>query len=93
MFPRGQHFDHLCRDLALVQKHPEYLVPEDGFELFEFQGRGDAEHSVFTIEAAVCYKNMAVGIESEKVAEGLHGNDRAGDWFFLRHGLLHENFQ
>lgn len=83
MLPRGQHFDHLLRDLALLQRHPEYLVPEDGFELFEFHGRGDTEHAIISVKAAVCYKNMAVGVESEKITEGLNGNGRAGDRFLV----------
>jgi hypothetical protein len=36
---------------------------------------------------------VAVRIESEEVAKGLHSNDRAGEGFLFRHGLLHENFQ
>jgi len=34
-----------------------------------------------------------VGIESEKIAECLDGDDRTGDGFLFRHGLLDEDFQ
>src|SRR5208337_1473055 len=42
---------------------------------------------------AVRQKNVTVGIESEEVAKGLHGNDRTGDGFLFRYCLLHENLQ
>ena len=33
-----------------------------------------------TIKTAVRHQNVAVGIESEKIAEGLDSNDGAGGW-------------
>jgi len=68
-------------------------VPEDRFQLFEFQRRRDPEHPFVAIETSVRQKDVAVGIESEKVAEGLHGNHRAGDGLLFRYSLLHKNFQ
>jgi len=68
-------------------------VAEDGFQLFKLQRRGNAEHSFCAAETAVRQENVAVGIKSEKVAEGLHGNYRTGNGFLFRHGLLHKNFQ
>jgi hypothetical protein len=68
-------------------------VPENGFQLFEFQRRRNAKHSSFAIKTAIGQEAVAVGIESEEVAEGLDGNDRAGDWFLFRYGLLDKNLQ
>ena len=93
MLPRGQHFDHLFRDLAFFQKHPENLVPEDGLQLLEFQWRRDPEYPLVSVETAVGQEDVAVRIESEKVANSLHGNDRAGDGFIFGRGLLDEDFQ
>ena len=44
-----------------------------------FSSRGDAEHVAIAIETAVRDENVAVVIESEEVAEGLDGDDGAGD--------------
>jgi len=68
-------------------------MPGNSLQLLDFQRRRDAEHSSLTIKTAIRDENVAVGIESKEVAEGLHGNDRSGVRFFFRHGLLHENFQ
>ena len=76
--PCREHPHHFFGDLPLLQKHLEYFVPENGLKLFEFQGRSNAEHSLLAIETSVSQKNVAVRIESKKVAEGLHGNDSAG---------------
>ncbi len=38
--------------------------------------------------SSVRYQDMAVGIEAEKVAKGLDGDDGAGDGIPLRHRLL-----
>ena len=78
MFPRGQHFHQLFRDLTFFQEHPEHLVPEDGLQLLNLQRRGDAEHASVTVKAAVRQEDVAVGIETEEVAESLDGNDCAG---------------
>ena len=93
MFPCGKHPDRFFRNLAFFQEHPEYLVTENGFQLFQFQRRGDTEHPLVAIETPVRQKDVTVWIESEEIAESLDSNDRAGDRFFFRHGLLHENFQ
>ena len=93
MPPCGEHGNHLFGYLSLVQKHPENLVPENGLQLFEFQRRGDTKHASVSVKAAVGYENVAVGIEAKEIAEGLNGDDRSGDGFLSRHGLLHKNFQ
>ena len=62
MPPCRKHGDQLLRDLSLVEEHPEHLVPEEGFQLFQLQGRGDAEHAAITIKAAVGHQDVAVGI-------------------------------
>ena len=93
MPPCVEHPHHLFRDLALFQKHPEDLVPENGFQLFDLQRRRDAEHAFVPIKAAVRHQNVAVGIESKKITKRLDGDHRAGDGLFFRHGLLHKHFQ
>ncbi len=64
MFPCGKHPHHFCGDLAFFQEHLEYFVPENGFQLFHFQRRGDAKHAFVSVKAAVRQENVAVGIES-----------------------------
>ena len=93
MPPFVEHPDHFFRDLALLQEHLEYLVAEDGLQLLNLQRRRDAEHAFVSIKASVCQKDVAVGIESEEVAECLHGDDRTGKGFLFRNGLLHKNLQ
>ena len=93
MPPCGKHPHHLFRDPAPFQEQPEDLVPENHLQFFQFQRRRDAEHAFVPIKAAVRQKDVAVWIESEKVAEGLDRDDRAGDGFFFRYGLLHKHFQ
>jgi hypothetical protein len=68
-------------------------VPENGLQLLEFQRRGDAEHSFVPVKAAIRQEDMAMGIKSEGVAEGLDCNDCARDGSLFRYGLLHENLQ
>lgn len=36
---------------------------------------------------------MAVRVETQKIPEGLHGNDRAGDCVLIRHNGLEKHFQ
>jgi len=93
MPPCGEHVDHLCGDLSPVQEHLQNLVPENDFQLFQIQRRGDAEHPLVAVEAAVGDENVAVGIESEEVSEDLHSNDNAGDGVVLRNNRLDENLQ
>ena len=66
---------------------------EYGLQPFQFQGRGDAEHAPVAVEAAVSYQNVAVGIESEKIAKGLNSDDGAGNRFLLRDGLLEKDLK
>jgi hypothetical protein len=66
---------------------------EDGLQLFKLQRRRDTEHALVAIETPVRQKDMAVGIESEKIAEGLHGDGGSRQRRIFRYGLLHENLQ
>ncbi len=66
---------------------------EDGLQLFQFQRRGDAEHALVAIETAVRQKDMAVWIESEKIAEGLDSNDGAGDGNVFMNRILEKDLQ
>jgi len=58
------------------QEHPEYLVTENGFQLFKLQRRRDTEHPLVTIKTPVRHQDVTVGIESEKIAEGLYSLQR-----------------
>ena len=91
MLPSGEHPHHLLRYLPLIQQHPEHLVPDDGLQLFEFQGRRNAEHALFTIKASICYENVGAGIESEKIAKRLHSDHGAGDGIVFRNCILEKN--
>ena len=93
MPPCGKHGDQLLRDLSLVQEHPEHLVPKDGLQVFQLQGRGDAEHALAAIETAVRHEDVAVRIKSEKIAEGLDSDDGAGDGSVFRNRLLDKDLQ
>ena len=90
--PFCEHGDHFLGDLSLGEKHPEYLVPEDGFQLFQFQRRRDPEHAV-PVKAAVRHQNVTVGIKSEEVAKALNSNDCAGDGVVLMDRLLEKDLQ
>lgn len=46
-------------------------VPEDGLQLFQFEGRGNAEHASVAIKTAVRDENVAMRVEAENIAEGL----------------------
>ena len=76
-----------------VQQHPEHLVPEDGLQLFQLQGRGDAEHAPAAVKTAIRHEDVAVGIESEEVAKGLDSDDGAGDGIVFRNRILEKNLQ
>ena len=91
MPPPGEHLYKFFRDPSLIQQHPEHLVPEDGFQFLQFEGRGDAKHPLVAIEAAVGDEDVAVGIEAEKIAEGLDGNDGTGDGIVFRNCILEKN--
>ena len=93
MPPCREHGDHLLRDLSLVQEHPEHLVPEEGLRFFQLQGRSDAEHAVVAVEAAIGHENVEVGIEPEKIAEGLDSVHGAGDGIIFRNRILDKNLQ
>ncbi len=66
---------------------------EGGLQLFQLQGRGDAEHALVSVETAARHENVGVMIESEEIAEGLHGNDDAGDGIIFGNRLLKKYFQ
>lgn len=93
MPPSGEHGDRLLHDLSLGEQHPEHLVPEDGLQLFEFQGRGDAEHASCSIEAAIRQQNVGVGIEAKEVSESLDGDDGAGKGIILWDGFPEKDLE
>ena len=93
MFPCGKHPDHFFRNLAFFQEYPEYLVTENGFQLFKLQRRGDAEHPLVAIKTPVRQKDVTVWIESEKIAEGLNGDHGAGDGNVFMNRILEKDLQ
>ena len=56
-------------------------------------GRVDAEHTPAAVETAVGDEDVAVGIETQEIAEGLDGDDGARNGIVLWDGLLEEDFQ
>lgn len=60
---------------------------EDCLKLFQFQRRGNPEHAVVSVEAAVGDEDVTMGIESEEVAKSLDGDGGAGDGILLRNRL------
>jgi len=60
---------------------------------FQLQGRGDAEHALVAVETAVRHENVGVRIESEEIAECLHGDDGAGDGIIFGNRLLEKDLQ
>jgi hypothetical protein len=51
------------------------------FQLFQLQGRSDAEHPLVAIETAIRDKDVGVRIESKEVTECLHGTAAPGMGF------------
>jgi len=68
-------------------------VSEDGLQLFQFQGRGDEEHALVAVETAVRHEDVGVRIESEGIAEGLDGEDGAGNGIIFGNRLLEKDLQ
>ena len=66
---------------------------EDGLQLFQFKGWGDAEHALVAVETAVRHQNVTVGIMSDEVAKRLHGDDGAGDGIIFGNHLLEKDLQ
>lgn len=93
MLPSGEHPHQLPGNLTLGKKHPEYLVPEDGLQLFQLKRRGDAEHVPAAVETAIRHEDVAVGIESEKISESLDGDDGAGDRIFFGNRIPDKDLQ
>jgi len=46
MTPVGKHGNQILGNPPFGQKHLEDLVPEDGLQLFQVQGRGDPENAL-----------------------------------------------
>jgi hypothetical protein len=93
MFPCGEHSNHLSRNLPFGEKHLESIAPEDGFQLFQFKGRSNTKHAAFAIKTVIRYKDVAVWVESKKIAEGLKRNDGARDGFIFWNHRLEKDLQ
>ncbi len=68
-------------------------MTEDGLQLFEFQGRRNAEHTLVAVETAVRHEDVGVRIESEKIAKGLDGDDSAGNGIIFGNRLPEKDLQ
>jgi hypothetical protein len=71
---------------------------EDYLQLFQLQGRGDAEHAAVTIKTAVSHQDVAVRIvgtdfKSVPIAEGLDSDDGAGDGIVFGNRILKKYLQ
>jgi hypothetical protein len=66
-------------------------VPEESFQLFQFQRRSNAKHPAVAIKTAVGYEDVAVRILSEEVTESLHGDYGTGDVISFRNRILEKN--
>lgn len=53
--------ESFLRDFPFCKKHPEHIVPEDGFQLFQLQKWGDAKHALVFVETAVRHEEMVNG--------------------------------
>ena len=93
MLPSGEHPDHLLGNFSLGKKHPEHLVPKNGFQLLQLQRRGDAEHAFVAIETAISDEDVGVGIVSQEIAKRLHGDDGAGNGIIFGNRLLEKDLQ
>ncbi len=60
-----------------------------------FSSRGGAtrEHALVAVETAVRNQDVAVGIETEEVAEGLDSDDSAGNGIAFVNRILQKNLQ
>ena len=79
MFSTGSKMQGMASSVQVSFRHPEHLVPENGLQFLEFQGRRDAKHPFAAVKTAVRQKDVAVGTESEKIIKNLDGNHRAGE--------------
>ena len=74
---------------------------EDGLQLFQLQGRGDAEHALVAVdvvlslpkETAVRHQNVTVRIMSDEVAKRLDSYNRTGNRILLRNRFLEKDLQ
>jgi len=87
------HCDQFACNLPFGEEHFENIVPEESLQFFQFQRRRDVKHALFTIEASICYEDVAVRIESKEVAEGLHGDNSAGDGIIFRNRIPDKTLQ
>ena len=87
------HRYQFAGNLPFGEKYFENIVPEESLQFFQFQRRRDVKHALFTIEASICYEDVAVRIESKEIAEGLHGDNSAGDGIIFRNRILDKTLQ
>jgi hypothetical protein len=77
-----EHGDHLLRDLSLGMSILNTLYRKMASSFFS---SGEVRRGTCTtIKTAVRHEDVGVRIISQKIAEGLHGDDGAGDGSFPR---------
>jgi hypothetical protein len=67
-------------------------MPEYGLQSIQLQRWRHPEHA-FCVEAAVRDQDVAMRVEAKKIAEGLYGDDCAGNGLLLGSDPLKEVFQ
>jgi hypothetical protein len=90
--PRQDQLDYFLSDFPFSQEHLEDRVLEDIFQMPRVPCRGYLEPPV-SIENSIGAKHMAVGVEVQGIAEGLDGNDGAGDCILFGDTVLGKTFQ
>ncbi|MBN2438495.1 MAG: hypothetical protein JXL20_07820 [Deltaproteobacteria bacterium] len=68
-------------------------MSKDGLQLFELQGRRNAEHALVAVETTIRHEDVGLRIVSQEIAEGLHDDDGAGDGIVFRNCTLEKDLQ
>ena len=92
MTPGHQHVDQILSDFAFAKEHLEDLVAEKLLQGLGLKSRCDSEHAL-AIKTAIRAQNVAMGIESKKIAKRLYGDDSARNGILFRQCFLEKRLQ
>ncbi len=67
-------------------------MPEYRLQFFQLQRRRHPEHAS-AVKTTIRDQNMTMGVEAQEVAEGLDGDDGAGERIIFRDDILYEDLQ
>jgi hypothetical protein len=92
MTPLHEHINQVFSDLAFGKEHLEDLVPEDLFQMLQFEQRRYSEHAVST-KTAVGAEHMQMRMPSKEIAKRMycHNGPRNGPLF--QYGFPEKFFQ